>query len=127
MAENKSGKRIIAVAVSPKAYDEILTLKGDRTWTRWLVELMLLQNPTNEILQGEFSELTKTKEEKPKAEPKAEKPKAEKPKKAKKATEPVAETKPEAKVEIGKVDPSTGGTPVDISKIGRREEAEVGA
>jgi len=125
MGENKSGKRIIAIAVSPKAYDEILTLKGERTWTRWLVELMLEEIPTNEILQSEFSELTKTKEEKPKAEPKAEKPKVElKPKKAKVKAEAKAEPQPE--VEYGVVNHKTGGTPVDISKIGRHEADEVG-
>jgi len=114
-------KRIIAIAVSPKAYDEILKLKGDRTWTEWLLELMLLENATNEVLQ---SELTKPKAiEVPtpisieKAEPK--------PKKAK--AEAKAETKSEVEpeVEFGKVDPLTGGVPIDIKKIGKNKKAEV--
>lgn len=114
MAEKKSDRRIIAIAVSPKAYDEILTLKKDRTWTKWLVELMLLENPTNEILKDEFSELTKTKEEKPKAEPK--------PKKAKAKVEAKSEPQPAP----GKTETVKGGVPVDISQIGTHEADEAG-
>jgi hypothetical protein len=111
MKENKSGKRIIAIAVSPSAYDEILNLKKGRTWTRWLVELMLLEAPTSKILNKEMQGLTK----KPKAEPKAEKVKAEKPKRDRKAKKVKVDPQPEVK--YGEVDPNTGGTPIDISKI----------
>ena len=145
MGDNKSGKRIIAIAVSPRAYGEILTLKGDRTWTKWLLELMLHESPINKVLNEELAcvdalKFAKPKAEKPKVEPKAEKPKVEKPKAEPKAEKPKAEPKPkkpkakavaileaEPEVEYGKVNPKTGGTWVDISKIGRHEEIEVGA
>ena len=120
MAENKSDKRIIAIAVPPKAYDEILKLKGARTWTKWLIELMLLENPTNEILNNEMHGFTEPKAEKPKAEPKPRKAEA-------KARVIEAETKAEQefKVEFGKIDPLTGGVPIDIKKIGRDRKVEV--
>lgn len=105
MTENKSGKRIIAIAVSPKAYDEISNLKGDRTWTKWLLFLMLLENPTNEVLNNELLGFTKLKLE---AEPK--------PKKAKVEAKAVAE--PEGTL--------PGGVPVDLSKIGKHKKVEVG-
>ena len=131
MADNKSGKRIIAIAVSPKAYDEILKLKGERTWTKWLLELMLLEKPGHEVLYTELSDLTKLK-----AEPKPKKAKAEKAKVERAKAEKIsarlkarveAKAEPEPEVEYGKVDPKTGGTWVDISKIGKHEEIEVGA
>ncbi|GAH64060.1 unnamed protein product [marine sediment metagenome] len=68
-------RRIIAIAVSPKAYDEIQKLKGDRTWTDYVIELALLENPQNQVLTDELANLPKkeVKEQKPKAEKKAKK------------------------------------------------------
>ena len=131
MGDNKSGKRIIAIAVSPRAYGEILTLKGDRTWTKWLLYLTLLENPTNETLTDELLELVKAKTEKPKSEAvvEAAKPKAEpKPKRVKKALihplyKQVGEkSEAEPGIKYGYPDEKTGGTPVDINNIGRHEE-----
>lgn len=62
-------RRIIAISVSPKAYDEIQKLKGKRTWTRWALEMALLENPDNDALKAELASLSKH-------EPKAEKPKS---------------------------------------------------
>lgn len=66
-------RRIIAIAVSPRAYDEILKLKGKVTWTRWAVEMALLEHPDNETLKTELASLPKhepkdKKEKKTKAE-----------------------------------------------------------
>jgi hypothetical protein len=72
MPENKSGRRIIAIAVSPTAYDELLKLKGKRTWNSYLLHMALLDQPHNTILQSELDSQPKPKE------PKAEKPKKEK-------------------------------------------------
>ena len=144
MPENKADKRIIAIAVSPRAYDEILKLKGERTWTKWLLELMSIENPTNEVLTDELLELVKPKTEKPKTQPK---PKKEKAKVAVEAEAEViakaveaeaeiieviakaveAEAEPAPEVEFGKVDPCTGGTPIDIRKIGKNKKVEVEA
>ena len=68
-------RRIIAIAVSPKAYDEIQKLKGVRTWTGYVIELALLENPQNQVLTDELANLPKkeVKEQKPKAEKKAKK------------------------------------------------------
>jgi len=70
-------KRIIAIAVTPRAYDEIQRLKGNRTWTQYVLESMVILHPKNDILTDEY--------EASKKEPKQQKPKAEKPKKEKKA------------------------------------------
>jgi len=159
--ENKSGKRIIAIAVSPKAYDEILTLKGERTWTKWLLELMLLEKPGHEVLYAELSDLVKPKTEKPKAEkqkvvlpqvtvssslvdavvaeaqaiveeqetgpePKLKKTKAKAKAKPLVYDEMTGKVEAEPGVKYGYPDEKTGGTPVDISQIGKHKvEAEV--
>ena len=73
-------RRIIAIAVSPKAYDEIQKLKGGRTWTGYVIELALLENPQNQVLTDELANL-------PKKEVKEQKPKAKKEKKGKAAVE----------------------------------------
>ena len=54
-------KRIIAIAVSPTAYDEIRRLKGQRTWSGYVLGLTLLENPENKILNDELANLTKHK------------------------------------------------------------------
>ena len=96
-------KRIIAIQVSPRAYDEIQMLRGERTWTKYLLELMTLENPQNEVLTAELLELGKPKTERPKAEEKPAKIKGIK-----------AET-----TELVK-----GGVAVDLSKIGKHKEIE---
>jgi len=72
---DKVERRIIAISVSPPAYDEIQKLKGERTWTRWALEMALIEHPDNEVIKAEL-------ENQPKKEPKPEKPK-----KAKKSKE----------------------------------------
>lgn len=86
-------RRIIAIAVTPKAYDEIQKLKGDRTWTGYVIELALLENPQNQVLADELANLPKkeVKEQKPKAEKKAKK---EKKAKVEKAVEVTGEREP---------------------------------
>lgn len=87
-------RRIIAIAVTPKAYDEIQKLKSDRTWTGYLIELVLLENPRNQVLTDELANLPKkeVKEQKPKAEKKA--------KKEKKAAKSEKVEKAEAETEV---------------------------
>ena len=81
-------RRIIAIQMLPKAYDEIQRLKGEETWTRFIIQCVLAKVGDNSILQDELASLTK--------EPKAEKPKAKKEKKAKvEKAEPEPETKKE--------------------------------
>jgi len=63
-------KRIIAIQMLPKAYDEIQRLKGEETWTRFIIECVLAKVGDNGILQDELKSLVK--------EPKAEKSKAKK-------------------------------------------------
>jgi len=89
-----AGRRIIAIAVTPKAYDEIQKLKGDRTWTGYVIELALLENPQNQVLTDELANLLKkeVKEQKPKAEKKA--------KKEKKAAKNEKVEKAEAETEV---------------------------
>jgi len=64
---NRMERRIIAMAVKPRAYDEIQSLKGEETWTRFIIQCVLAKVGDNSILQDELADLTK--------EPKAEKPK----------------------------------------------------
>lgn len=75
-------RRIIAIAVSPRAYDEILKLKGKVTWTDFTLRAVNALIGSNAILEEEIANL-------PKPKPKAEKPKPKKEKKAKaEKTEP---------------------------------------
>lgn len=75
-------RRIIAIAVSPRAYDEILKLKGKVTWTDFTLRAVNALVGSNAILEEEIANL-------PKPKPKAEKPKPKKEKKAKaEKTEP---------------------------------------
>jgi len=69
-------RRIIAIAVSPRAYDEILKLKGKVTWTDFTLRAVNALVGSNAILEEEIANL-------PKPKPKAEKPKPKKEKKAK--------------------------------------------
>ena len=59
-------RRIIAIQMLPKAYDEIQRLKGDETWIRFIIQCVLAKVGDNAILHDELDSLTK--------EPKAEKP-----------------------------------------------------
>ena len=72
---NKVERRIIAIQMLPKAYDEIQRLKGEETWTRFIIQCVLAKVGDNSILQDEFKSLAK--------EPKAEKTKTKKVKKTK--------------------------------------------
>ena len=65
-------RRIIAIQMLPKAYDEIQRLKGEETWTKFIIECVLAKVGDNSILQDELASL----EEKPKAEKPAKKGKA---------------------------------------------------
>ena len=78
-------KRIIAIAVSPRAYDEILKLKGKVTWTDFTLRAVNALAGSNAILEEEIANL-------PKPKPKAEKPKPKKEKKSK-----AEKSKPETK------------------------------
>ena len=78
-------KRIIAIAVSPRAYDEVLKLKGKVTWTDFTLRAVNALVGSNAILEEEIANL-------PKPKPKAEKPKSKKDKKAK-----AEKSKPETK------------------------------
>ena len=71
-------RRIIAIQMLPKAYDEIQRLKGEETWTRFIIQCVLAKAGDNSILKDELASLTKeSKEQKPKAEKKAKKEKEE--------------------------------------------------
>lgn len=59
-------RRIIAIQMLPKAYDEIQRLKGEETWTRFIIQCVLAKVGDNSILQDELASLVK--------EPRAEKP-----------------------------------------------------
>ena len=78
-------RRIIAIAVSPRAYDEILKLKGKVTWTDFTLRAVNALVGGNAILEEEIANL-------PRPKPKAEKPKPKKPAKP----EPKEKPKPEA-------------------------------
>ncbi|MBA7596788.1 hypothetical protein ES703_03777 [subsurface metagenome] len=66
-------KRVIAIQMLPKAYNEIQRLKGEQTWTRFIIECVLAKVGDNTILQEELAgliaeaEARKVKVEKPKA------------------------------------------------------------
>jgi len=71
------GKRIIAIQMLPKAYDEIQRLKGEETWTRFIIQCVLAKVGDNSILQDELASLEeKPKAKKPKAPAKVKKDKA---------------------------------------------------
>lgn len=71
-------RRIIAIAVTPPAYDEIIKLKGKDTWTAFVLHATVKYVGGNEILEREIDALPTKKEPKPKAEKKAKEPKAKK-------------------------------------------------
>lgn len=114
---DKVERRIIAIQMLPKAYNEIQRLKGEETWTRFIIQCVLAKVGDNSILQDELASLTK--------EPKAEKPKKVKATRKSKAKvqEPAAEvtgerqpTENELKAEVptGEREESMGiGTPVN--------------
>lgn len=52
-------RRIIAIQMLPKAYDEIQRLKGEETWTRFIIQCVLAKVGDNSILQDELAGLTK--------------------------------------------------------------------
>ena len=56
---DKVERRIIAIQMLPKAYDEIQRLKGEETWTRFIVQCVLAKVGDNSILQDELASLTK--------------------------------------------------------------------
>ena len=66
-------KRVIAIQMLPKAYSEIQRLKGDETWTKFIIECVIAKAGNNSILQDELAgliaeaEARKVKIEKPKA------------------------------------------------------------
>ena len=66
----------------PKAYSEIQRLKGDETWTKFIIECVIAKAGNNSILQDELAGLIAEAEAR---KVKIEKPKAKKPKKAVKA------------------------------------------
>lgn len=87
-------KRVIAIQMLPKAYAEIQRLKGQETWTKFILECVMAKVGDNTILQDELAgliaevEARKVKEEKPKAEKKAKAKKGEKAVKAGVTEEP---------------------------------------
>ena len=66
-------KRIIAIAVSPRAYDEILKLKGKVTWTDFTLRAVNALVGSNAILEEEIANLPRPKPKAAKPEPKKEK------------------------------------------------------
>jgi len=56
MAEER---RIIAISMLPKAYDEIQRLKAEETWTKFIIECVLAKVGDNSILQDELASLVK--------------------------------------------------------------------
>lgn len=64
-------RRIIAIAVTPKAYDEVIKLKGDQTWTHFVLDAIERHVGGNEVLKAELEALPKKAEPKPKPEKKA--------------------------------------------------------
>jgi len=56
---DKVERRIIAIQMLPKAYDEIQRLKGEETWTRFIIQCVLAKVGDNSILQNELASLTK--------------------------------------------------------------------
>ena len=99
-------RRIIAIAVTPKAYDEIQKLKGNRTWTQYVLEGMVILHPKNPILEDEYQALQK--EPKPKAEKKAKKEK--KAAKSEKVEKAAVETEVPSAEEAERVDVEGKGT-----------------
>jgi len=80
---SREDRRVIAIQMLPKAYDEIQRLKGEETWTKFIIECVLAKVGDNITLRDELANLPKPKEPKP-PKPKAEK----KRKKASKAAAP---------------------------------------
>lgn len=118
-------RRIIAIAVTPKAYDEILKLKGKSTWTNFTLMAVVKLVGGNPILEGEIAALPKKAEPKPKVEkPKAEKPTAEKP--TKKATKKVTSVT-EAKEMAQRLAPVKEPEVVEVPDEQEPTEAEVKA
>lgn len=107
-------RRIIAIAVSPGAYDEIQKLKGDATWTDFTLRAVDALVGGNIVLTDELDNLRKkaekkVKEPKPKAEKKGKKGKA-KAAKSEKVEKAEAETKVPSAEEAERVDVEGEGT-----------------
>jgi hypothetical protein len=68
----REDRRVIAIQMLPKAYDEIQRLKGEETWTKFIIECVQAKVGDNSILQDELANLPKPKVPKP-PNPKAEK------------------------------------------------------
>jgi len=73
----REDRRVIAISMLPKAYTEIQRLRGQETWTKYIILCVLAKEGDNPILFDELKSLLKV--EKPE-------PKAKKPKKAAKST-----------------------------------------
>ena len=56
-----------------KAFDEVQRLRGERTWTGWLLQLIQKEHPDNQVIKDEIATLPQKKEKvkKPKKEKKA--------------------------------------------------------
>lgn len=83
-------KRIIAISVSLKAFDEVQRLRGERTWTGWLLQLIAKEHPDNQVIKDEIANLPKkkAKAEKPRKEKKAKSSKKAKAEKTDKEQQP---------------------------------------
>jgi len=60
----REDRRVIAIQMLPKAYDEIQRLKDKETWTKFIIECVLAKVGGNIILQDELANLPKPKAEK---------------------------------------------------------------
>jgi len=67
----REDRRVIAIQMLPAAYTEIQRLKGDETWTKFIIECVIAKAGDNSILKDELASLPEPKEPKPKAEKKA--------------------------------------------------------
>ena len=83
-------RRIIAISASLGAYDELQKIKANRTWTGYMLQLALLEQPDNETLKSELANLPKHEPKEQKATKKA---KATKGKIAEAAEQPSQEVK----------------------------------
>lgn len=71
----REDRRVIAIQMLPKAYTEIQRLKGEATWSKFIIECVIAKVGNNDILTAELASLPEPKQPKPKAEKKVKKAK----------------------------------------------------
>lgn len=115
----REDRRVIAIQMLPGAYTEIQRLKGEETWTKFIIECVIAKVGDNNILKDELASLTK---EPKKAAVEAEVPSAEEAERVEVEGEKTLimphTHKPKAEKEANPVEPRTLPSPEQLAQAG---------